>query len=130
MDYSAFVKTYYAYVINQLNKLVSYDGSMAMINSSLNVPMEYLVQNKNANNFFAPSLIVALNAPANYMEEFLNYYCQVQPDLAPLYLGTDGLRSLYSLMLEKNIAEGEEEDFISLMIEYIVEGLKKENILR
>ena len=129
MDYSSFVKSYYAYLINQLRKLNTYNGSMAMINKPLGIPEEFIAPNNNPNNFFVPSLIVTLNAPANYIEDFLEYYCQVQPDLSVLYLGKKGLRDLYSLMLNKKIPEGEENDFISLMVDFIIEGLKRERIL-
>lgn len=129
MDYSSFVKNCYSYIMKKLNEFDSYNGSRAIVNYLPNTPKEYVILNENLNNTFLPSVILVANTPSNIIEDFLDFYATTQPDLSSVYLGRNGLRKLFSLMLENKIDEDKQFDFITSYFDISIEVLKKEGIL-
>ncbi len=130
MDYTNFVKTYYAYVLKRLKEFQHYDGGFANMLSDWNIPKEFLYEFKGAENDFLPSEEVTINAPTVYMEEYLSYLGDMMPDLSELLLSRSGIKNLYSTFLNKNLDDEKMIERIKVYVDFAIEVKKRMGILR
>ena len=101
MDYTNFVRTYYAFALSKLKNFKHYSGDFVNINEKWNIPDNFLHEVKSENDFL-PSEEVVINAPTQYLEEYLEYLGKLMPDLEEILASKSRIHFLYQNFLNRN----------------------------
>lgn len=129
MDYTNFVRTYYRVVMNKLKECTDYSGTFADLLNDWNIPNEFLHSVKETNSFL-PVEEININAPTQYIEEYMDYVGKLMPDIGDIFLDKYTLRGLYARFLHRN-GNNDEQTYNQLetLVNLAVETKKEAGVL-
>ena len=126
MDYTSFLRHYYASLIDKLNKYSSYTGETTILNYYIPVAKENLFSNKKANFDGIPDMLLNINSPYQDFENYLEYYGKVMPDLSLLFCDKSVLREIYNTI----VASSENaESCVDTYIDICISVLKEKGVV-
>lgn len=130
MDYTNFVRTYYRLVMNKLRQCKDYSGSFADPLNNWDIPKDFLHEAKETNGFM-PIEEVNINAPTQYVENYIEYLGTMMPDIDNILMDKNSLRGLYSKFLHRN-GDNDENCYAQLeaLVNLAVETKKELGVLQ
>ena len=117
MEYSEFVKTYFRFVVNRLNRFTIYKGKTE--DASFDIPKDVLIDIERVCPFL-PKQDLKEDAAVDYYEKYIVYMGKRYIDLRVIFCSKQQLKELYQQCTTIN--RGDDEKLIKYIKMYLNAG--------